>query len=250
MKSLCISPGLSNSDMITLFIGLLSVAVAAISVYILYKTLVAIKISNETTATLNQVQSAETTIIKQIEFHYNLLKGISINIAEAGRGYGIPNGPEVVYGQDAFEIMYDILKEKYKYVVTLGNENNVEEIENTKIIAAFSALYKVCGSKFGNYYKNLYFLIKYIDELPQKKEYKKTYYIDLIKAQLSKYEILLLAYDCIWIQDKTKGENFIEYASKHGLLSALETEMLMDPRHRTLLEKRYKINFRSHNELN
>ena len=80
------------------------------------------------------------------------------------------------------------------------------------------------------------------------KGFDNKYYIDLVKSQLSRYEILLLAYDCIWIQDKPKEENFIELAKNTGLFSALETDALMRSvsavEHRDIFEQRYGIVFR------
>jgi Putative phage abortive infection protein len=73
------------------------------------------------------------------------------------------------------------------------------------------------------------------------------YYIDLVKSQLSKYEILLLAYDCIWIQDKTRGENFMELAKYNNILSALEAgeliESVSEVKHIDILKNRYAIIF-------
>ena len=99
----------------------------------------------------------------------------------------------------------------------------------------------------GNYFKNLYLLVKYINDI-KIKDFDRSYYIDLVKSQLSKYEILLLAYDCIWIQDKPKGQNFIELARDNNLLSALETEELIKSvssvKHIDIFKDRYGISFR------
>lgn len=209
--------------------------------------------------------------MKQIEFHYTLLKGISIDIRSTGRGYGYEGAQNVLFGQETFQIIYDDLSNIYLNINGTYTDDfkRILEQESVKkliakkgqleglIYASFTILYNhnEYGSKFGNYYKNLYYLIRYIDKLSKKKEYneesgKIEYYIDLIKAQLSKYELLLLAYDCIWIQDKPKGENFIDYASKYALLSALETENLIVPDiHKKLLEEKYNIKFRRVNEL-
>ena len=186
------------------------------------------KKGNEENARLNRLQAVENTILKQIEFHNNLLKGISINIALTGRGYGIPNAPANASGQEAFEIFYDILKNNYITMPgnTFKNANDIDA-EERRIKDSFTQLYKEYGSMFGNYFKNLYLLVKYIND-KNIKGFDKSYYFDLVKSQLSKYEILLLAYDCIWIQDdKPKGEKFIEFAKDNNLLSALETDELI-----------------------
>lgn len=73
----------------------------------------------------------------------------------------------------------------------------------------------------GNYFKNLYLLVKYIRDT-NVKDFKKDYYIDLVKSQLSKFGILLLAYDCIWIQNKKPGDRFLDLARDTDLLKSLE----------------------------
>jgi hypothetical protein len=238
MNICCISSSLSNSDMILI-----------ITAIILLLTLIVIQKGNLENARFNRLQAVENTIMKQLEFHNNILKGINVNIALAGRGYGFPDAPNTAYGQDAFEILYEILK--HNYVTMPGNSyKNSQDIdaEERRIKDSFTQLYNEYGSKFGNYFKNLYLLVKYISD-SKIKRFDKGYYIDLVKSQLSKYEILLLAYNCIWIQDKPKGSNFIELAKKNNLLSALETDELIssenvsEVKHKDIFVNRYGITF-------
>jgi hypothetical protein len=219
-----------------------------VTAFILLLTVWVMKKGNEENARLNRLQAVENTIIKQIEFHNNILKGISIPIALGGKGYGFPGAPDIAYGQYAFEIFYDILKERYKTMP--GNsykDANDMGAEERRIKDSFTQLYNEVGSQFGNYFKNLYLLIAYIQD-KKIKDFDREYYIDLIKAQLSKYEILLLAYDCIWIQDKPEGRNFIEFAKNNDLLSSLETDELIDSvssiKHKDIFKTRYGITFR------
>ena len=214
---------------------------------ILFFTLFVMKNSNEENARFNRLQSVENTIFKQIEFHNNLLKGISINIESTGRGFGIPNAFINADGKDAFQIFYEELKEIYKVIP--GYYTNTIDSEEKRIEDSFLQLYKKYGSSFGNYFKNLYWLVKYINTNDKAiKGFDTKFYIGLVKSQLSKYEILLLAYDCIWIQDKPQGENFIELAKITNLLSALEADELINSassiNHLDIFINKYKINFR------
>jgi hypothetical protein len=238
MEICFVSLNLSNSDIILI-----------VTAIILLLTLVAMMIGNKENARLNRLQAAENTILKQLEFHNNLLKGIKINYESTGRGFGTPNAPVDACGQEAFELFYDILKQNYQSLPgnTYKGEFDVDA-EERRIKDSFYQLYKAHGSLFGNYFKNLYLLVKYIyDKDAALKGFDRRYYIDLIKSQLSKYEILLLAYDCIWIQNKPKGENFIELARDSKLLSALETDELIisisKVTHMDIFETKYKITF-------
>jgi hypothetical protein len=215
-----------------------------VTAIILLFTLFVMKKGNEENARLNRLQAVENTILKQIEFHNNLLKGISVNIESTGRGFGTPNAPIDAIGQEAFEIFYDRLKNIY--ITMPGFYKPDMNDEERRIKDSFTQLYKEYGSLFGNYFKNLYLLVKYIND-KKIKDFDKSYYFDLVKSQLSKYEILLLAYDCIWIQDKPKGENFIELAKNNNLLSALETDELIKSAstiNHIDIFSRYEITFR------
>jgi hypothetical protein len=214
--------------------------ILTVTAIILYRTARIMKRGNDENAILNRVQAAENTIFKQIEFHNSLLKAITVLSRE---GY--------VHGQDAFKFMYNELQKIYHRMPGNAYKHPSDiDAEINRIKDSFFQLYREYGNTFGNYFKNLYLLVKYIDDRANDtslKGFQGDYYINLIKSQLSKYEILLLAYDCIWIQDKPKGENFIELAKRNNLLSALETEDLFQSvsnvTHIELLKVRYGIDF-------
>lgn len=229
---MCIYPfTLSLSDLILL-------GTAIIFLFTLFE----MKKGNIENARLNRLQALENTILKQIEFHNSLLKGISINYESTGRGFGAPHAPVDAYGKEAFEIFYDTLQNNYKTMT--GYFKNDINGEEKRIKDSFTKLYMEYGSLFGNYFKNLYLLVKYINN-KDIVGFDNSYYIDLVKSQLSTYEILLLAYNCIWIQNKPKGENFIELAKNTNLLSALERDKLIETKssikHLDIFTKHYKI---------
>jgi putative phage abortive infection protein len=214
--------------------------ILTVTAIILYRTARIMKRGNDENAILNRVQAAENTIFKQIDFHNNLLNAI---IVPSRGGY--------IHGQDAFKFMYDELKEIYHRMPGNAYKDPFDiDAEDNRIKDSFYQLYQEFGNSFGNYFKNLYLLVKYIDDKSNDtslKGFQADYYINLIKSQLSKYEILLLAYDCIWIQDKPKGEKFIELAKRNDLLSALEPEELFQSvsnvTHIELFRVRYGIDF-------
>jgi len=231
----------STTDVITL-----------ISVGILLLTLLQMKRSNDENTRLNRLQQAENTIIKLMEFQNDLLNGIRVNYADFGMGFGYPDAPTLATGQAAFELFFKALKNNYltmpgnKY----KNERDIDAEEN-RIKDSFTALYNEHGSVFGNYFKSLYLIIKYIKGV-RIKGFDSRLYISIVKSQLSKFQILLLGYDCIWIQNKPKGLNFIELAKDTNLLSALETDELIESvskvSHLEIFRDKYGIDFESPNE--
>ena len=221
--------------------------ILAVTGIVLYMTARIMKKGNDENARLNRIQAQENTILKQLELHYNLLARIRIPYADAGMGFGFEGAPTYASGQEAFKLLYEILKGNYQRMPGNTYKNKYDaDAEEGRIQDAFTRLYTEYGSLLGNYFKNLYLLIKYIDSVSIK-DFDKQYYMDLVKSQLSKYEILLLAYDCIWIQDKPKGQNFVELASRNNLLSALEADELIqsvsEVRHIDVFRDRYGILF-------
>ena len=216
-----------------------------ITAVILFVTLIVMQKGNMENVGFNRLQAAGNTIMKQIEFHNNLLKGISIT----KKGIVAPNVPNIAYGQDAFKIFYEDLEGFYKD--RKENYNDTINDEDKRIRDSYNQLYNKYPSQLGNYFKNLYLMVFYIDYINSRKikGFNKDYYISLIKAQLSKYEILLLPYNCIWIQRKAKpeGQNFIEFAKTYNLLSALETDELIESvssvKHIDLFKDLYGITF-------
>ncbi|WP_036880070.1 putative phage abortive infection protein [Xylanibacter oryzae] len=226
----------------------LSDLVSIITAIIMYVTVLVMKEGNETNSRLNRLEQIENTIMKQIEFHNNLLKRIYVNYESVGRGFGFSNAPINAYGEEAFEILYNRLKQIYSTMPGNSYKSRFDmNVEENRIKDSFTQLYKEYGVLFGNYFKNLYLLVKYINGIDVK-DFPRSYYMDLVKSQLSKYEILLLAYDCIWIQDQPKGQNFIDFAKECNLLSALETNELIKSvspvKHTDIFKDHYGIIFR------
>lgn len=150
----------------------------------------------------NLKNSNENRIIKQIEFHHNICNNIRINIKRN----------KILEGRSAFSYLYNIaLKKNYK---RKKKENpNIEAKEHINL--AFIDLYNKYGHQFGFYFRNLYYLIKYIDKSEHINSF---YYAKLVRSQLSTPEIQLLMYNCIF----NKGAGFKEYVEKYGLLNGID----------------------------
>jgi len=176
---------------------------------------------------LNQIQINNNAFNRQIELHYTLIERMISIISMA----------------KAFDKDIEIFKYLYFDLADIYNVSDPNKNEIDRIADSFNQLYGKYGHAFGSYYKNLYNLLSYIDNIhTEDPQYNKAYYVNTLKAQLSKYEILLLAYDCIWIQDKRPPQkNFIDYARQYELLTALETDELLNNGHIALFRDKYNI---------
>jgi hypothetical protein len=195
-----------NANAVTALSTLGLLLFTIVLVFIAFKTF-------KSTEKYNRLQAIKDTIFKLIDFHYKNFDSISVR----GAGLVAPNSPNTVTGAKAFESMYEDLVSIYKNIDAAFYENDEEEI----IKVAFYDLYKK-NSQIGNYYKNLYLLVEYIDIKGGEniEGFDTQYYIRLIKAQLSKYELLMLAYNCIWIYGETgkkEDKEFLKLAERFKL---------------------------------
>ena len=101
----------------------------------------------------------------------------------------------------------------------------VRELEFT--IERYQNLYDGLQGDLGHYFRNLYHLIKFVDESQDiENEFKKNY-TTLVRAQLSAYEQALLFYNCI----HPHSEEFYLLIEKYSLFHNLNEEILLDPSH-------------------
>lgn len=168
----------------------------------------------------NKKLATENRIIKQIEFHHNICNNVKIP-------YDIKR-TKYKEGRIAFEFLFEKhLKSFYVEEQTL-NPTSTDEI---KINNAFTKLYKKEGKQFGFYFRNLYYLIKYIDE---SNGIDKTHYSKLVRSQLSTPEIQMLMYNCLYV----KGANFKNLVIEYGLLNGIDSTEMLDPNHMNLFDSR------------
>ncbi|MCD9563310.1 putative phage abortive infection protein [Tenacibaculum maritimum] len=166
----------------------------------------------------NYKSETENRIIKHIEFHHNICNNVKIP-------YDIKE-TKFKEGRQAFEFLYEKYLKTYLKEVEQKNPHLDEE---QRIDNAFSKLYKKEGNKFGFYFRNLYYLIKYIDD---SKEIDKNHYSKLVRAQLSTSEIQLLMYNCLF----KKGKGFKELVIKYGLLNGIDETEMIKPNHKQLFD--------------
>lgn len=93
------------------------------------------------------------------------------------------------------------------------------KIGRDKLCDIYDYYFHVHQSDIGHYFRNLYYIIKYADDSNFSSSFKRTH-IRILRAQLSNYEILLLAYNCLNVY----GERFYHLVEKYELLKSLNDE--------------------------
>lgn len=127
-------------------------------------------------------------------------------------------------GRDCFNTFYRRLE---NYIRTKDNklelDPKTEDLEST--IEAYYIFYEKDQNDLGHYYRNLYHIVKFIDNSEIKN--KKTY-TNFVRAQLSSHELVLIFYNCLSNNGKEKFKPLIE---KYALLKNMNKSLVFNQLH-------------------
>lgn len=148
----------------------------------------------------DSVNQFENTLFRMLDFNQKIVSELTIDInadneiIEFAKGKDITLLPGSHIGRNAFKILYVKLWFEYNALVPKQG-SQTELVKNS--YTAFDNKYQ---HFVGNYFKTLSFILKLIYDFKDiKKDERgkkdKKYYASIVKAQLSKYELLLLHYD-------------------------------------------------------
>lgn len=162
-----------------------------------------LKAQNETL----QKQNFETTFFQLLRLHNDITN--DIDIGEANR----------FKGRDCFKEFYNRFRVLWSRNIQEHQENNeLEHINKT-----YLKFYEGLQSEFGHYFRSLYNIIKLIDNSEVE---DKRLYTNLVRAQLSSFELLLLFYNAL---SEMGSEKFKPLIEKYSLLKTLPRKQLINP---------------------
>jgi hypothetical protein len=174
---------------------------------------------NEMHAQMEQMQMQNLTLKKQNfeDTFFQLLRmqndiTNSIDLADA-------KGQIFVQGKDCFAFLYDQFRKEWKAKTAKGKN------ELDKINASYLIFYEAYQSEVGHYFSHLYNVIKFVDTSDS---YDKKLYTNLVRAQLSSFELVMIFYSVLSEMGRDKFKPLIE---KYALLKNLPRKELLDPRH-------------------
>lgn len=127
-------------------------------------------------------------------------------------------------GRDCFAALYK------KFKNNRAREINRSVVSQNDVAGYYeSTFYPSHQSDLGHYFRTLYNIIKFIDksEITEKK-----LYTNLVRAQLSSFELTFVFYNCL---SKFGIEKFKPLVEKYALLKNLDTGLLIDPDNHQLL---------------
>jgi hypothetical protein len=141
---------------------------------------------------------------------------------------------ETIHGRDCFRFFYKRLKPFYTNRLNEKNKNlNPYYVIND----SYQELFQVYQKDLGHYFRNLYNLIKFVHNSDVK---DKHVYTNIIRAQLSSHELLMLFYNSISNYGNEKFKPLIE---NYHLLKNISFGELLDQ------DTKYSTNVEIHKAL-
>jgi hypothetical protein len=124
-------------------------------------------------------------------------------------------------GRDCFIDYYDDFRESYKTELEATPSGDPAEI----IVRSYSRFFVEHQSDVGHYFRMLYNILKFV---AQSDVAEKRFYTNLLRAQLSSQELLLLFYNCLSVYGRQKAKPLVE---EFSMLEGMPQDRLIGPRH-------------------
>ncbi|MGA4606140.1 putative phage abortive infection protein [Pseudoalteromonas maricaloris] len=172
-----------------------------------------------------KVQRFENTFFKMLEFLENCRNDIALSSNKRGR--------------DAIKDLYESFSSAYLhtpvrdniYSMKVGYSMKDECKHLSGISKQYFNFYREYGDELGQYYRTLYNLLKLVDRATFIDD--KSVYTNLVRAQLSRYELLLLFYNSLSDYGSEKMNPLVK---RFNILKHLESNLLPEA-HRELLNE-------------
>lgn len=123
------------------------------------------------------IQGFENTFFKMLELHNNIVE----NLTYCNRESSIST-----QGKEVFEDIYKwFLLQNEQFYLDIGYIERYKEF-----------IYNNHNQILGHYFRNLYQILKFIKEQEERLNFDSSRYSNLLRAQLSSYELILLFFNC------------------------------------------------------
>lgn len=152
------------------------------------------------------IQNFESSFFQMLRLHNDIVNSIDfVNISTT----------ITTSGRDCFPVMVDRLKGYLK-----SFQNNRQIVEKY-----YEDFYKQHQGELGHYFRYLYNIFKFIDNSNIE---NKKFYSNLVRAQLSNHELVILFYNCF---SKYGNNKFLPLAKKYSLFKNMPTSILIQESH-------------------
>jgi len=174
-------------------------------------------------------QQFETTFFNLINLHNQITSQINTTRVSHPKSLVLTSQREVV-GRECFEGFYNFFRSIHHEFCSKPAVSKIPK--NDFIDLIYMEFFEKRQSILGHYFTNLYQIVKFVDNanIKNKKEYT-----NILRAQLSRYELLLLYFNCL----SKYGEKFKPLVEDYSLLKNIyghseleeyDCESLYDPK--------------------
>lgn len=200
--------------------GILGALFAFLAFLVLLRTLDVNKTELQETRAVLSKQSTDSTFFNMMSLYNEVLNEISIDklvVSISGQN------TKVITSRDAFLELHSKFSKQYLLKTMRGDYPELNS-ELSKIRKAYDDFHQRFGQKVGHYYRLLYNILKFIDRSSLEEQDKRTY-VNILRSQLSQYEIALLFFSC---NSSLGKEKFLPLALKYDLFKHIDYEILAD----------------------
>ncbi len=161
-------------------------------------------------------QNFESTFFQMMRLHHEIVGQLKL--------LNVRNQPA---GRDCFETVYHELAEHHTQLAakSLGNQGNSIQVTEELIDGAYVQLLGKYQKILGHYFRNLFTLLKFVKTNDVE---NKLLYSNIVRSQLSDYELVMLFYNCL---SKFGKEKFKPMAEEFALFNNLPQEKLFRRNH-------------------
>lgn len=155
-------------------------------------------------------QKNEETFFQLLRFHNEIITSIELEQADMDFATG-ENQTKTVVGRKAFVEYYDIFKRFFGETsenIQADSQENLARLFDT----CYNTFYLEYQADLGHYFRNLYNILRYIKSV--KKE-TRPFFLSLLIAQLSNYELTMLFFHCL----RTTNKDFKELVEEFEVLA-------------------------------
>jgi hypothetical protein len=198
-----------------------------------------VKALNKQNSTLKK-QNIESTFFQLLNLNNNIVTELQLHIQENRDGFPVdevnqllpfriasPTINKKYRGRDCLKKLHFILLRAYISKVDRGD---YVESRGDALSIEYNHFYEKYGHLVGHYFRTLYNIVKFVDESDLASGEKKSY-VNLVRAQLSKYELGLLLYSCL----SKHGTGFARWVLHYHLLKHIEPDAMANPEDKNLL---------------
>jgi len=127
-------------------------------------------------------------------------------------------------GHKSFKYIYAKLQGRFR-------SKEINDYTNEEVISFCNDFYYTNQDVFGHYFRTLYNIIKFVKHSNVS---DKRFYTNLVRAQISEYETLVIFYDCL---SDLGSERFKPLVEEFALLKTIKKERLIKPEHMALFSE-------------